>query len=192
MDINTVLDYFTRIEEKLSQSTLVIEAKKDLLKSLTNSSLTQEKRTQLIQQFSEQIALNFANIAMDKAMQIDSVIADIDLKASQKAKYTADIAFTNEQKGLVTLQKATEAQKLENEKLILQKEKGSAYKQLGLTLTTLGWSNAGNGLVDKQIKGFAKDMDYKIVKSLSEQAGMLAQNDVATPVLDDDRDSECN
>ena len=61
-------------------------------------------------------------------------------------------------------------------------KKASAYKQLGATISVSGWSNSGVGLIDKQIKGFAKDMDYKILKSYSEQAGMLAQNDIATPV----------
>lgn len=71
MIIDDVLGYFDKIEKKLNKSELVNSAKSDLLKSLTNSSMTHEKRALLVQQFSEQIALNFVSMAFDKAMQFE-------------------------------------------------------------------------------------------------------------------------
>jgi hypothetical protein len=36
-------------------------------------------------------------------------------------------------------------------------------------------------LLEKQTRGFDRDMDYKLIKTLSEQAAMLAQADQSTP-----------
>ncbi|SFV70886.1 hypothetical protein MNB_SV-13-127 [hydrothermal vent metagenome] len=82
-----------------------------------------------------------------------NVKAETALRGSQKGKNVADTGLINEQKGLVTNQKATE---------------------LKVALTEA--QKASN-----QITGFDKDMRYKILKSLSETSGMLAQNDVVTP-----------
>jgi len=68
----------------------------------------------------------------------------------------------------------TELQKLERE--------ASIRKQLGYEVSDGKLVDQTDGLIDKQIEGFNKDMFYKIYKGGLENSSMLAQNDVVTPV----------
>ena len=140
------------------------------------------------------------------------MIAEKELKQSQKAKNTADVGLINEQKGLVSNQKITESkvaltevskasnldadsnvkgsQKIlidEQKKTEVQQtqnviaEKALRQSQKALTSDQVATEVKKRNLIDKQIAGFKKDMNFKILKSLSEQASMLAQNDISTP-----------
>ncbi|MDD5360418.1 MAG: hypothetical protein PHI79_03480 [Sulfurovaceae bacterium] len=54
---------------------------------------------------------------------------------------------------------------------------------IGLSLFELSYKENQQkvALLEKQTRGFDRDMDYKLIKTLSENSAMLAQADQATP-----------
>jgi hypothetical protein len=72
----------------------------------------------------------------------------------------------------------------------IKKAKLDKLAELAQIKKNYGYNNAtendlgistNDGMVDKQIEGFDKDMIYKVVKISQEGASMLAQVDIATP-----------
>ena len=108
--------------------------------------MTQEKRTALIQQFSEQVALNFINMALEKAMQFDTLVSEIAVKTAQA--------------GLISAQTSTEGARQSN----LAKDDSVKTAQAGLISAQASIEGARQGLISAQIGGFSTDASWKASK----------------------------
>ena len=153
MELTDFLKTYDAIEEKVMKGKLYTDAKSSIESALTKSSMSDEKRALLLQQFTTQIALGFPQMFLSQTMAFYELNLELEVKTVNK--------------------ELLELQKLER--------KGSIHKQLGYKVEDRKLVDKKDGLIDKQIEGFDKDMAYKVSKMFSEQSGMLAQNDVATP-----------
>jgi len=155
IDITSILEDMNTISEALNANAIIVEAKDSILKSLDNAEISTEERDKLFSAYIQQLSIGILTQAIGLAK-------DVPILKLQEKKLEA------------------EAVKAVYDKL---QSIASLKKQFGYGNATeegLG-DSSGDGLIDKQINGFYKDMVHKAVKTFSEQAAMLAQNDVATP-----------
>jgi len=154
MELTDFLKTYDAIEKKVMEGKLYTDAKSSIESALTKSSMSDEKRALLLQQFTTQIALGFPQLFMSQAATFYELEAELKVKTANT--------------------ELLELQKLERE--------ASIRKQLGYDIEDEKLVDKTDGLIDKQIEGFNKDMFYKIYKGGLENSSMLAQNDVVTPV----------
>ena len=109
-------------------------------------------------------------------MQLPAIKKDLEVKDEQKLEIAARTALTNAQKELADKQKDEADYKALTALAALKKQYGYA----NATTTSLGTST-GDGLIDKQIKGFDKDAYHKLNADLAGVQQMLAQNDIEVP-----------
>ncbi|CAA6806682.1 MAG: Unknown protein [uncultured Sulfurovum sp.] len=224
---------------ELNKNVLITTAKESLVDGISNSEISDEEKNTLLSQYTQQISLGLVAQAVEivknlpllnadinlkssqktlideqkktETQQTQNVIAEKELRQSQKAKNTADVGLVNEQKGLVVNQKATELKvaltevaKASNlgadssvkssQKTLIDEQKKTetqqtqnviAEKELRQSQKAKNTADINmlvkqEGLLSVQIGGFKTDANYKIMKSLTEMAGMLAQNDIST------------
>jgi hypothetical protein len=154
MELTDFLGTYDEIENMVMDGKLYKDAKSSIESALTKSSMSDEKRALLLQQFTTQIALGFPQMFMSQAMAFHELSLELEVKTANR--------------------ELVELQKLER--------KASIRKQLGYKIEDGELVDETDGLIDKQIEGFDKDMFYKIYKGGLENSSMLAQNDVVTPV----------
>jgi hypothetical protein len=153
--IDSFMTDVDNISTKLLANPIYADAKATIVDQLDNVEISTEEKDKLLSAFLQ----NFATPAITLAFEHAAKVPLLNLE-QQKVDAEKDEAVYKKLQALAGLHKQF------------------GYKNA--SLTGLGTST-DDGLIDRQTKGFYKDQVYKIVKTFSEQAAMLAQNSVATP-----------
>lgn len=143
------------ISTQILSNAIYTDAKKTIEDQLDNVEISTEEKDKLLSAFVQ----NFSVPAMTLAFEYAAKIPLLNLE-QQKIDAEKDKAVYDKLTSLAGLKKN--------------------YGFKDATLEGLG-TDSKDGMVDKQIEGFYKDQVYKAVKTFSEQAAMLAQNDIPTP-----------
>ena len=143
------------ISEKIKANTIYTDAYDALTVNLDNVEVSTEEKDKLLASFLQNFSIPALTLAFEHAMKIP--LFDLE---QQKLEAEKDKAAYDKLTSLASLKKQ--------------------YGFGNATTMDLG-ASTDDGLLDRQIEGFYKDQVYKISKTFSEQAAMLAQNDVPTP-----------
>ena len=153
--VDSILGNIDVISKRLEDNVLIKAAKDAVKEEMGNAEISSEEQGKIYANFAQQISLSLVT----EAIKLSSEIPLLTLK-EQELQAAADKAVYDKLQSLAALKKQ--------------------YGYKDADANGLG-NSSGDGLIDKQIIGFFKDQVYKGVKTFSEQAAMLAQNDVPTP-----------
>ncbi len=84
MTVKNFGENYAILETIFMQGNLYKDAKKQLTDSITASSMSDEKRTMAIQQFSSQVAIGFPNMIFGRILELEQLKADVSLKTKQQ------------------------------------------------------------------------------------------------------------
>jgi len=153
-ELSTFMTELKEVVALLDEMPVIEQAKKSIKETLADAEISREERDRLYSNYVQQISIGVLQ------QGIDIVKTAVAAKyAEEAAKYGVDEAKY----------KAMQAE-------------AALRKQYGYSVDEYEKMNdEGDGTIDEQNNGFYIDAVYKAVKVFSEQAAMLAQNDIETP-----------
>jgi len=146
------MDNLDEVSSRLDKNPLIQNAKSSIEKDLNNTKISKEERLKLFSAYVQQMSMGVLGQAVEIVRDVPTAMAN-----EEKAQYYKLQSLAS-----------------------LWKQFG--FENIDLSQTEskdmLGTSS-GEGMIDKQIDGFTKDMFYKLGNMISNENQMLVQNDQA-------------
>jgi hypothetical protein len=191
MTVKNFGENYAILETIFMQGNLYKDAKKQLTDSITASSMSDEKRTMAIQQFSSQVAIGFPNMIFGRILELEQLKADVSLKTKQQCLIDAQCDTEGQKQlnlsadsSLKTAQSATEGARASNlsadsslktkQQCLIDAQCGTeSAKQLNFSADSTV-KQAQVGLTSAQISGFGVDASTKRYVADQQLVGTLA------------------